>query len=119
MRENDGYFLGVEFMSYISTLYTAERSEDDTNPLAWPYYATVDDLHGLPPHVISVNELDPLRDEGLEFHQKLLEAGVDVDTRTVKGTTHAAELWFPTQLPEVFGGTMGDIKRFADRVAGL
>lgn len=37
----------------------------DTDPLAWPYHTTVDDLAGLPPHVISVNELDPLRDEGL------------------------------------------------------
>ena len=34
------------------------------NPLAWPYHATQEDLSDLPPHVIYVNELDPLRDEG-------------------------------------------------------
>ena len=43
-----------------------------TNPLAWPYHATVEDLEGLPPHVVSVNELDPLRDEGLAYFRKLL-----------------------------------------------
>jgi acetyl esterase/lipase len=35
------------------------------NPLAWPLNAQRVDLEGLPPHVISVDELDPLRDEGL------------------------------------------------------
>ena len=29
--------------------------------LAWPYHATAADLEGLPPHTISVNELDTLR----------------------------------------------------------
>jgi acetyl esterase len=33
------------------------------NPLAWPYWATEDDVTGLPPHCISVAELDPHRDE--------------------------------------------------------
>ena len=33
---------------------------------------TIEDLNGLPPHVISVNELDPLRDEGLLYYKKLL-----------------------------------------------
>src|SRR5258708_32221360 len=33
-------------------------------PLAWPLLAAVDDLAGLPSHVISVNELDLLRRQG-------------------------------------------------------
>ena len=33
--------------------------------------ASADDLAGLPPHVISVNQLDPLRDEGLAYYRKL------------------------------------------------
>ena len=30
------------------------------NPLAWPSFATREDVEGLPPTVISVNECDPL-----------------------------------------------------------
>jgi hypothetical protein len=29
------------------------------DPLSWPSYSSVADLKGLPPHCISVNELDP------------------------------------------------------------
>ena len=50
--------------------------EHTTDPLAWPYHASDDDLAGLPPHVISVNEIDPLRDEGSLYHRKLFAAGV-------------------------------------------
>ena len=45
-----------------------------TTPLAGRTHADVSDLAGMPPHVISVNELDPLRDEGLAYYRKLLAA---------------------------------------------
>jgi acetyl esterase/lipase len=35
------------------------------NPLAWPGFASEQDVKGPVPAVISVNECDPLRDEGL------------------------------------------------------
>ena len=34
------------------------------------------DVVGLPPTVISVNECDPLRDEGINFYRLLLKNGV-------------------------------------------
>ncbi len=37
------------------------------NPLAWPGFATEEDVKGLVPTIISVNECDPLRDEGVEL----------------------------------------------------
>ncbi|HEY5153315.1 MAG TPA: alpha/beta hydrolase fold domain-containing protein, partial [Acidimicrobiales bacterium] len=36
---------------------------DGKNPLAWPAFASEEDVAGLVPTVISVNECDPLRDE--------------------------------------------------------
>jgi acetyl esterase/lipase len=62
--ENDGYFIACSLVDVMAEVY-GPGGGHDTDPLAWPYHATVDDLRGLPPHVISVNELDPLRDEGL------------------------------------------------------
>eukprot|EP01050_Picozoa_sp_SAG11_P008440 SAG11_NODE_744_length_7406_cov_2.773231_4_plen_315_part_00 len=58
----DGIFLAAEMMSVLAGPYTS--ADDATNPLAWPLYAGPADLAGLPPAVISVNECDPLRDEG-------------------------------------------------------
>ena len=46
------------------------------DPLAWPGFATVDDVRCLPPTVISVNECDPLRDEGINFYRLLIRAGL-------------------------------------------
>ena len=85
-----------------------------TDPLAWPYHATVDDLARLPPHVISANQLDPLRDEGLAYFRKLLDAGVPAVSRTVYGTCYAGDLIFRAAMPDVFMATIRDIKGFAD-----
>jgi acetyl esterase len=46
------------------------------NPLAWPAFASAQDVAGLPPTVISVNECDPLRDEGIGFYRLLMHNGV-------------------------------------------
>lgn len=110
LTENDTYFLNCQMMGVLASLYDGA---DSTNPLAWPYYATVEDLKGLPPHTISVNELDPLRDEGLAYYRKLLAAGVRAVGRTVNGTTHAGDVIFQRDMPEVAAATKRDIHSFA------
>jgi acetyl esterase/lipase len=65
---------------------------DGRDPLAWPLFAAETDVTGLPPTVISVNEMDPLRDEGIEFYELLLRAGVPARGQVVLGTSHGAEL---------------------------
>jgi acetyl esterase/lipase len=111
LRENDEYFIGCTLLGALAAAYTSDGGAEDL--LAWPHQATVDDLAGLPPHVISVNELDPLRDEGLAHYRKLLAAGVPVVGRTVNGTTHAADVIFRAQLPEVYAASAGDLVGFA------
>ena len=63
LLENDGYVLNTESMSHLVKVYDPNE-EHGSNPLAWPLQASLQDLRSLPPHVISMNELDPLRDEG-------------------------------------------------------
>ena len=113
LYENFDYFLGNDAMAAMSKAYDPDGS-NATNPLAWPYYATVDDLGGLPPHVISVNQLDPLRDEGLAYFRRLLEAGVSAVSRTVNGTCHAGDAMLRGPLADVYLATIRDIKGFAD-----
>jgi acetyl esterase/lipase len=109
--ENDTYFLNVQMMSVMASVYDGKES---TNPLAWPLYAKKEDLEGLPPHVISVNELDPLRDEGLMYYKNLLNAGVNAKSRIVNGTIHAGDVIFKKDIPEVYLATQTDIYNFAN-----
>lgn len=83
------------------------------NALAWPYHATPDDLAGLPPHTVSVNELDQLRDEGLVYARKLMAAGVPTISRTVNGTHHGGDTEYWGALPHVCHATVRDIQSFA------
>ncbi|MCY3851941.1 MAG: alpha/beta hydrolase fold domain-containing protein [Acidimicrobiaceae bacterium] len=112
LHENDGYFLSSEMMDHMVRAYDPD-GENLANPLAWPLNAGVGDLKGLPPHVISVNELDPLRDEGLAYFRKLAEAGVSVSSRTVNGTCHAGDVILRGALPEVYAASARDLAAFA------
>ena len=81
------------------------------DPVAWPSFATEDDVRGLPPTVILVNECDPLRDEGLEFYRLLLRAGVPARCRQSMGTMHGTEI-FPLVCPDISRDTARDIAAF-------
>ena len=81
------------------------------NPLAWPGFATEDDVRDLVPTVISVNECDPLRDEGINFYRLLVRSGVPARCRQVMGTIHGTEI-FPIACPDVSRDTAVSIADF-------
>ncbi|MFG2893849.1 alpha/beta hydrolase [Streptomyces sp. NPDC048248] len=53
------------------------------------------DLSGLPPAYVLVCDLDPLRDAGLAYARRLMDAGVAVTVRNVPGAWHGFELYAP------------------------
>jgi len=88
------------------------------DPLAWPGFATEEDVTGLVPTVISVNECDPLRDEGINFYRLLLRSGVMTRCRQVMGTIHGTEI-FPVFCPDISRETASSIAHFARTAATL
>jgi acetyl esterase/lipase len=116
--ENNGYQVDTRMMSLYVRCYdpTGENAE---NPIAWPYHATLDDLRDLPPTVISVNELDPFRDEGIALARKLGSAGVEVSARVNLGLTHGATQIFRQAVAEAQRATIRDVAGFASDRARL
>ena len=108
--ENNGIFLDLH-NNRGAVAYGVEAFEA-RNPLAWPGFATEDDVKGLPPVVINVNECDPLRDEGVNFYRLLMKAGVPARCRQVMGTVHAGDM-FAMCVPDISADTASDIANFA------
>ena len=107
--ENNGILLDLH-NNQGAMAYGIEELEKK-NPLAWPGLAKVDDVKGLPPVVISVNECDPLRDEGINFYRLLLEAGVPAQCRQLMGTAHGSDT-MPILCPEISRETARSIADF-------
>jgi acetyl esterase len=111
LEENNGYSMDCDMMASLVKVYDPQN-QHSTNPLAWPYHASTAELAGLPPHIISVNELDPLRDEGLAFFRKLQAAGVSAVARTVHGTHHAGDVSLPDITPDIYQETLRSLSGF-------
>ncbi len=107
--ENNGILLDLH-SNHGAMAYGIEELEK-RNPLAWPGFAKGEDVRGLPPTVISVNECDPLRDEGIGFYRLLLREGVEARCRQVMGTMHGTEI-FPIACPEISRDTARSIAHF-------
>jgi acetyl esterase/lipase len=67
-----------------------EPGSDAVSEYAAP--ARAKDLSGLPPAYVTVCEFDPLRDEGMIYAQRLVQAGVATELHLYPGTFHGSAL---------------------------
>jgi acetyl esterase/lipase len=111
LRENDEYFISCLGLALMGSIYNPDGSHSH-DATCWPLAATDAELTGLPPHIISVNELDPLRDEGL-LSSGARRAGVPAVGRVVAGTCHGGDLLLAGAMPEVYAASMRDVSGFA------
>ena len=81
----EGYFLTTADMKWFWDYYVPDANQRQ-NPEAAPLRA--ESLDGLPPAYVIVAELDPLRDEGDEYAERLRDAGVPVTHRRYSGVIH-------------------------------
>ncbi|MFL0582830.1 alpha/beta hydrolase [Solibacillus silvestris] len=66
---------------------------DDVSFYAAP--ARANDLSGLPPTYTCVGDLDPFRDETIDYAQRLRQAGVPVEFHLYPGCFHGFDVLFP------------------------
>ncbi len=83
-------FTATPFMtrSKVSASWQHYLGGAPATPYAAPARAT--DLEGLPPAFIATAELDPNRDEAIDYARRLLEAGVSVELHQWPGTFHGS-----------------------------
>jgi acetyl esterase/lipase len=82
-----GYYLSRQSMEWFWDAYAPDRARR-SEITASPNQATADQLRGLPPTLVFVDEADVLRDEGEAYAAKLRSAGVPVTTVRYDGTVH-------------------------------
>lgn len=73
------HYLGVK-RDYVSNYAAPGRSND---------------LADLPPAYVMTAEFDPLRDEGISYAQRLMQAGVPVEFHSYPGACHGFDLIAP------------------------
>lgn len=113
--DNEGIFISVQ--NNRSTMAYGIEAFNARNPLAWPAFATPADVEGFPPVVISVNECDPLRDEGIAFYRLLIASGVSARCRQLMGTCHGIEI-LPVICPDIARSTARDLAGFVADLGG-
>lgn len=86
----------VSWDCYLGENYS--RGGDDVPGLAAP--AREADLSGLPPAYVSTMEFDPLRDEGIEYGLRLLQAGVPTELHSYPGTFHGSTLFAHAKISQ-------------------
>jgi acetyl esterase/lipase len=83
----EGYFLTVKGMAWFWDAYVPDV-EQRFEPFASPLHASDEQIQGLPPAFVIVDEADVLRDEGEAYAARLRAAGNDVTTVRYDGITH-------------------------------
>jgi acetyl esterase len=83
----NGPWLTTAAMKWFWDAYAPNKA-DRKKPTASPLAATIEQLKGLPPALVIVDENDILRDEGEEYARKLIQAGVQTTAVRVLATTH-------------------------------
>ncbi len=82
-----GFYLSRTEMEWFWDAYTSSQQER-AEITASPNRASVEQVAGLPPAYLCVDEADVLRDEGEAYAAKLRSAGVPVTTVRYDGTIH-------------------------------
>jgi acetyl esterase len=88
-------FVDASVLPYVWKYYLGEALQPgsaDIPVYAAPARAEFGDLAGLPPAWVSAYQVDPMRDEVLNYAQRLMQAGVPTELHHYSGAFHVAHL---------------------------
>ena len=85
----DGYFLTAAGMRWFISHYLSGDEGAPDDPRVSPLLAHAEVLAATPPALVITAEYDPLRDEGVQYAERLIEAGVTTAHVMFKGQIHA------------------------------
>jgi acetyl esterase/lipase len=89
---------------------TAEPGSADVPIYAAPARATVEEPAGLPPAFVTAYQIDPTRDEGLDYARLLIQAGVPTELHHYPEAFH---------LAHIIPGTAIGARMIADRIEAV
>lgn len=110
---SEGYYLTREEMRWYWDQYLGDQREQRGAEVT-PLHGT--SLEGLPPALVIVAGYDPLRDEGIEYAQRLQDAGVPTTLRNYEGMIHGF-IRFSGVLDTAFDA-IDDLAHFSREVTG-
>lgn len=109
-RAGTGSTAELVWRYYLGPSY-AGRTDPGVSAYAAPARAT--DLSGLPPTYIAAMEIDPVRNQDIEFAVRLLDAGVSVELHSHPGTFHGSFEFAPAapSSARIRDGMLGGLAR--------
>ena len=93
VRDPDGRIWSRSISENAWNLYLIGVDRATTSPYAAPARAT--ELAGLPPAYFGIGELDLMRDENIDYANRLMQAGVSAELHIFPGAFHGFELFAP------------------------
>jgi acetyl esterase/lipase len=113
----DGPFLTRKAMEWFWDAYIADPAQR-SEITASPNHATIEQLAGLPPTLLLVDEADVLRDEGEAYAAKLRLAGVPVTTVRYLGIHHDFMMLNPLSETQATRAAIAQATAFFRRAFG-
>ncbi len=90
--------LKLKYLKWMWSQYVPDPSADMGAPKEYHSPLLAERLSGLPPFLVQVAGMDPLRDEGMAWAEALKEAGIPVELKVYPGLQHG--FYFLADFPE-------------------